>query len=84
MRNNGEQANLSSPQGTHRAPGSYAGGGALKTQGTGEDPEKESQDMVGLRKRKEVSVSKERIISYDKETKEDKNWGVPTQQQEGH
>lgn len=48
-----------------------AGGGALKTQGTWAELEKENQETVKLCKPREVSVSKERIIPCCKETKED-------------
>lgn len=47
-RNNGDQAELPSPHRAHRAPDLHVAGGGLKSQGTGQEPEKESQGTVEL------------------------------------
>jgi len=41
--------------GAHRAPGLHAGGGAIKTQGPGQEPENKSQETMELWTPREVS-----------------------------
>ena len=42
----------------HRAPGLRAGGGAIKTQGPGQEPENKSQETMELWKLREVSFQR--------------------------
>lgn len=47
-RNNDGQRDVPSPRKTHKTPGLHAGEGALKTQGTGEELEKEKSGDSGV------------------------------------